>query len=100
MRGMTLQYLSGEMSLRLGRLEAAATDAATARRIASLRYQSETGAVTTLSSILTRALALTDRACWESLRRGDGPAFAQQAAISAELYEFGACAGLIDELHA
>ena len=95
---MTLQYLSGELSLRLGLLEAAATDAVTARRITDLRHQSETAPVTTLSAVLMRALALTDRACWESLRRGDGPSFAQQAAISAELYEFGACAGLIDEL--
>jgi hypothetical protein len=94
---MTLQYLSGELSLRLGRLETAAPDAATMRRISDLRRQSETAPVGTLSSTLGRALALTDRLCWESLRRGDAGAFAQQAAISAELHEFGACAGLIDE---
>jgi hypothetical protein len=44
---------------------------------------------------VTRALDLTDAGCWDSLSRGDTTAFARQAAIGAQLFEFGVCAGLL-----
>src|SRR6266511_2330119 len=57
---MTQQYLAGELSLLLARLQAVATDQASARHIACLRREAETGPLTALSSLTARALALTD----------------------------------------
>jgi hypothetical protein len=42
-----------------------------------------------------RALELIDGLCWESLHRGDIAAFDHQAALGAELHEFGVCASLL-----
>ncbi len=78
---MTQQYLAGELSLLLARLQATATDRP----------------LTALTSVVVRALALTDRLCWGSLQRGDTAAFTCQAAACAELREFGLCAGLLEE---
>jgi hypothetical protein len=47
--------------------------------------------------LIARALALTEGLCWDSLNRGDTAAFARQAAVCAELHDFGACAGLLKE---
>jgi hypothetical protein len=47
--------------------------------------------------VTVRALALTEGCCWDSLNRGDLVAFTRQAAVCAELYEFGVCAGLLKE---
>jgi hypothetical protein len=47
--------------------------------------------------MVVRALALTDRLCWDSLERGDTLGFACQAAICAELRDFGICARLLEE---
>ena len=95
--GMTQQYLAGELSLRLARLQAVAGNQASVRAVAHLRQEAETGPLTALASVATRALALTDDLCWDSLERGNAVAFSQQAAISAELREFGVCAGLLEE---
>jgi hypothetical protein len=46
---------------------------------------------------VVRALALTDGLCWDSLERGDSAAFTCQAAICAELCDFGVCARLLEE---
>jgi hypothetical protein len=43
------------------------------------------------------ALALAEGLCWDSLTRGDTAAFCRQAAVCAELHEFGVCAGLLKE---
>jgi hypothetical protein len=94
---MTQQYLAGELSLRLARLQAVATNQASVREVAHLRREVEAGPLTALTSVVMRALALTDRLCWDSLDRGNAAAFSQQAAISAELCEFGVCAGLLEE---
>jgi hypothetical protein len=48
---MTTQYLIGELSARLERLQAA-VDPAPARDIASLRYQVETGQAHPLTSVV------------------------------------------------
>ena len=93
---MTTQYLIGELSARLEQLQAA-VDPAPARDIASLRYQVETGPVTRLAAATSRALALADQLCWDSLSRGDTTSFTRQAAISAELRLFGICARLLEE---
>jgi hypothetical protein len=47
--------------------------------------------------VAVRALALTERLCWESLNRGDTAAFTRQAAICSELHEFVICAGLLKD---
>jgi hypothetical protein len=93
---MTQQYLAGELSLLLGRLQAV-TNQASERDVAQLRRDAETGSLTALAVVVVRALDLTDSLCWDSLTRGDSVAFSCQAAISSGLREFGVCAGLLDE---
>jgi hypothetical protein len=94
---MTRQYVAGELSLRLGQLQAAATDQDRAREVGRLRYEAETVALAALGSVAVRALGLADRLCWDSLGCGDALAFSRQATICAELWEFGICARLFEE---
>ena len=94
---MTQQYLAGELSVILGEVQAAATTEACARQAWDLRLEVESAPMTALPSAAARALALADSLCWESLTRGDTAAFARQAAVCAELHEFGVCAHLLDE---
>ncbi len=94
---MTQRYLGGELSLLLARLQALATDETSVRDVAGLRYAAESEPLTVLTSVVVRAMALTDTLCWDSLRRGDIAAFTCQAAICGELCEFGVCAGLLEE---
>jgi hypothetical protein len=96
-RWMTQQYLAGELSVLLARLQAVATNQAAVGDVAQLRRKVETGPVTTLPALVVRALALTDGLCWESLEQGDSAAFTCQAAICAELRDFGVCARLLEE---
>ena len=49
-----------------------------------------------LASVAERTLELADWVCGDSLTRGDA-AFIRQAAVCAELWEFGLCAGLLEE---
>jgi hypothetical protein len=94
---MTQQYLAGELSVLLARVQAVATNRVAVGDVAQLRREAETGPVTTLPSLVLRALALTDRLCWDSLERGDPAAFTCQGAICAELRDFGVCARLLQE---
>ncbi len=94
---MTQQYLLGELSLILGELQAVASNETAVREIARLRQEAEAGPLTGLASVAGRALELTDGWCWDSLMRGDSVAFARQAAICAELWEFAMCAGLFED---
>lgn len=93
--GMTQQYLAGELSVLLGHLQAAATTEASRRDAWLLRRAAETQPVTVLGSVTAAALALTESLCWDSLTRGDMAAFNRQAAVCAELHDFGVCAGLV-----
>jgi hypothetical protein len=93
---MTQQYLVGELSVLLARLQAAVGDQACAGGVARLRQEAETVPVMALTSVVLRALGLIDAACWDSLTGGDIGAFACQAAAGAQLCEFGACACLLD----
>jgi hypothetical protein len=92
---MTEQYLVGELSLLLAQLQAATANQACAGAAVRLRAEEETLPITALPAVLRRAMDLTDDACWDSLGRGDTTAFARQAAIGAQLLEFGVCAGLL-----
>jgi len=94
---MTQQYLAGELSLLLAQLQAVATDTAGVRDLARLRQEAETMPLLALPSVAVRALELADSVCWDSLTRGDTAAFVRQAAICAELWQFGVCAGLLEE---
>jgi hypothetical protein len=94
---MTHQYLVGELSLLLGELQTVTTNRADACEVARLRYEAETTALAVLPSVTVRALALTDGLCWHSLGRADVATFSRQASVSAELHDFGVCAGLLDD---
>src|SRR5215470_3839736 len=94
---MTQQYLLGELSLILGELQAVATNEAATCAAARLRHEAETTPPGALAPVVVRALELTDRVCWHALSRGETAAFLREAAICAELWEFGICAGLLQE---
>src|SRR5919202_718655 len=94
---MTWQYLNGELSLRLAELEAVAEKQACARDVACLRQEAEAGPSTALPSVVVRALKLADRACWDSLTRGDTMEFSREATICADLWEFADCARLLED---
>jgi hypothetical protein len=93
---MTQQYLIGGLSVCLEQLQAATTPE-TARDVARLRHQVETGTPAGLVVAASHALALADGLCWESLSRGDTAAFTRQAKVSADLRQFGVCARLLPE---
>ncbi len=94
---MTRQYIAGELSLILGELQAVATTEATVRDVVHLRQEAETAPIASLASVIMRALELTDGVCWDSLTCGETAAFTREAAICAELWEFGVCANLLEE---
>jgi hypothetical protein len=94
---MTQQYLAGELSVLLAQLQAVATSQVAVRDVTRLRREAENGPVTALPSVVVRALALTDWLCWDSLQQGDTAAFSCQAAICAELRDFGICARFLEE---
>ena len=94
---MTQQYLAGELSLLLARLQAVAANTAWVRDFRRLRHEAETMPLTTLSLVAEAALEVADELCWESLERGDTAAFVRQATICAELWQFGVCADLLGE---
>ena len=94
---MTQQYLAGELSLLLGQLQAAMTNGASVTEVADLRQRAETGPRSALVSTMLRALEVADWVRQDSLVRRDAAAFIRQAAICAELWEFGVCAGLLEE---
>lgn len=94
---MTQQYIAGELSLLLGELQAAMTHEASVVEVAHLRQRAETGPRSALASVVVRALEVADWVCWDSLTRGDAAAFLRQAAVCAELWKFGVCAGLLEE---
>ena len=95
--GMTQQYLAGELSVVLSHVQAVTTTEAARCDAWSLRHAAETEPVQALGWVTVRALALTERLCWESLNRGDAAAFTRQAAVCAELHDFGVCAGLLKD---
>lgn len=94
---MTHQYVVGELSLLLAQLRAAATNEVSARAVTLLRREAETLPPSALVSVAARAVALADRMCWASILRGDAAAFDRQATACAMLYEFGVCAGLLED---
>jgi hypothetical protein len=94
---MTQRYLVGELSLLLEELQVTTADQGPARELARLRREAETWPMAALSSVAARALVVSEELCWDSLTRADVAAFARQAALCAELHEFGICAGLLED---
>lgn len=94
---MTQEYLVGETSMLLARLESVVSDAAGAAEVERLRREAERTPPAGLSVVMVRALRLTDALCWESLDRGDGEAFGLQCACGAALRDFCVCAQLISD---
>ncbi len=94
---MTQQYLAGELSILLWQLQAAMTNEASVVEVADLRQRAETGPRSGLASVVVRALEVADWVCSDALIRRDAAAFIRQAAARAEVWEFGFCAGLIEE---
>ncbi len=93
---MTRQYLAGELSARLERLQSV-TSADHAEQVARLRGQVESCPLTWLAVAVRRALVLADGLCWDSLARGDTASFERLASASSELRLFGICARLLAE---
>ncbi len=91
---MTQQYLVGELSARLERLQAV-TAGNGAVQVAQMRQQVESCPLSRLAAALVRALALADGLCWDSLSAGDAASFDRQASVLAELRLFGICASLL-----
>jgi hypothetical protein len=94
---MTRQYVVGELSLILWELQRAATNDAAVYDVVYLRREVETTSAAALAPLAARAMELTDDLCWDSLTQGQTDVFTREAAICAELWEFGVCAGLLDD---
>jgi hypothetical protein len=95
--GMTQQYLAGELSVLLARLQAVATDDGCAREVARLRRVAETQHVWTLSGVERWALELADTQCWGCLAQGEAATVERLATVGAQLREFGVCSGLLPD---
>jgi hypothetical protein len=93
--GMTQQYVVGELSLLLARLQATADSDESVERVAQLRREAESRPPWRLHDVEVRALAPADGLCWTSLVRGDSAAFDRQATVGSQLVEFGVCSGLL-----
>jgi hypothetical protein len=94
---MTRQYVAGELSVLLGRMGAVAMTEAAGRDAWALRHAAETEPISALASVTAQVLALIESLCWDSLSRGDASTFTRQAAVGAELHQFGVCSGLLTE---
>ncbi len=99
--GMTQQYIAGELSVLLARLQAIASgDAqgeACAGEVARLRRAAETSPLCALADVEARALELADGLCWARLARGEAAIFDRLATVGAQLREFGVCSGLLPD---
>jgi len=94
---MTQQYLAGELSVLLSHLQAVTTTEAAGRDAASLRHAAETGSVQRLCWVTVRAMAFAECLCRDSLGQGDAAAFTRQAAVCAELRDFGIFASMLND---
>jgi hypothetical protein len=93
---VTRQYLSGELSVRLGDLESVVGGAEQRRLAAQLRRDAERVPTGCLGSLVWRGLRLGEEACQLALEEGDWREFLQRMAVCTSLWEFGVCSGLID----
>jgi hypothetical protein len=94
---MTRQYVVGELSLILGELQQVAPCDAAVEHVVHLRREAERTSPIELAPVAVRAIALTDDLCWDALTQGETEAFVREATICAELWEYGVCAGLLED---
>jgi hypothetical protein len=94
---VTQQYLAGELSLLLARLQEATPSPISAGDVVRLRHEAETVPVLALTHVAERALKLADVLCWASLEHGDQTSFGRLAVVGAEIREFGVCAGMLSD---
>jgi hypothetical protein len=94
--GLTRQYLTGELSVRLGQLKSLAGPAL-AGDLARLRIEAETSPVSALGPVAMRALEQADRLCWDTLRSGDSASLSREMELCADLYQFCVCSGLLED---
>lgn len=95
--GVTQQYLAGELSVLLSRLQAVTPSQFSVADVARLRREAETLPVPALTGVAQRALKLADCLCWDSLEHGDPESFRRLAVVEADLHEFGVCAGMLSD---
>lgn len=102
---VTQMYLAGELSLMLARLQQAAADPASGSAFEELRREAETARVAAELGGRTGTASGRHRLLGIGIPRrqrgvsqpGRGGRGTLRAAAAAELYEFGLCAGLLDE---
>jgi len=94
---MTQQYIIGELSLWLARLQATAPCEESACELARLRLETEAAPLEALPNMALRALDLARELCRDSLARGDLRALTHHATMAAELREFAVAANLLVE---
>lgn len=92
---MTQEYLVGELSILLARLQALSDDDGLVQAMGQLRSEVEDRGLGGLADVELRALETTDRLCWASLANGNLTAFEQIAEAGAELRDFGICSGIL-----
>ena len=93
---MTQQYLVGEFSLLLAKLEPAPS-ARLADAVHRLRRSVELGPLCMLSGRAREAMRLSDSICWAALEQGDVDGFSRYARAAVALGEFAASANLVPE---
>jgi hypothetical protein len=90
---VTQQYIVGEFSALLARLEPTAQERL-GEIAGNLRQEVECSPVSLLPRLAREALNLTDVICWFTLDHGDVCGFCRCAETAAALREFTACANL------
>lgn len=91
---MTQQYIVGELSSLLARLEPAQEEYLR-DALGSLRYLVECSPLFMLPKLAQDAFELTDMMCRSALEYGDADAFCRSVAAAAELRDFAVAAGLL-----
>ena len=93
---VTRQYLSGELSLRLGDLESVADRPEQRQLAAQLRRDAERLPTSCLGDLVWQGLRLGDEACRVALEQGAWHEFLHRIGVCSALFEFGLCSCLID----
>ena len=91
---MTQQYIVGEFSSLLGRLQPVPS-ARLGNALNDLRQDVELGSLPMLPRLAQEAMAFTDVICWVALEEGDLNGFSRYASTAVALREFTVSANLL-----
>jgi hypothetical protein len=94
---MTQQYIVGEFSSLLARLELVAGEPLS-EAVTELRHEVELSPVQRLPRLVEYAFELADAVCWEALEHGDPVGFCRNVVAEAALRDFTVAAGLAANL--